>query len=190
MSDEKQNKIWFKRVVAGILLTFALGSFLFAYLKKDSIDTNLASVNPPQEISSQGMSLQGISSQGKSSQGILEKKTPQEGRYISIRYLHGAARCISCETIEKYANEAIRSAFSDELSKGKLTWSSVNVETSLTSYLIQKYELSSQSLILTEEGVPSPKKWKKLDKIWELLNNKNEFVLYIQNEIRTYMEEI
>lgn len=187
---DTKDKTILKRVATFVLLLFAVAGVVYA-IARENPATEAGRSDKVESASVQSGTTEGntsksaVNNEGTATTGVQEQKKT----YVLARYLHGNARCISCQTIEKYATEAITSAFKSELESGRLVWNKVNVETSLTYHLIREYQLSSQSLILTEEGTDSPKAWKKLDKIWELLGNKSAFITYVQEEIRSYLGE-
>lgn len=174
MTNEKIPKSALKRTIGGALVVLALVSIPIAFFKKQS-------------ESGATVSAAAVPNEGGASAGVSANTGVTQKPHVLVRYLHGSARCVSCQTIEAYANEAIRSAFSKEIESGKLVWSSVDVENHVSRHLIQEFQLSSQSIVLTDEGTKTPKSWKKLDKVWELLRDKTAFIEYVQKEIRAYM---
>jgi hypothetical protein len=122
----------------------------------------------------------------KASAKESEKK---ETRKFVAYYFHGTARCASCKAIEANSAEAINKGFEKELKDGTLEWKPVNVEEKGNEHFVQDYKLYTKSLILSEVRGGKQTEWKNLDKVWELLQDKEAFVKYVQEELRTFMAE-
>lgn len=110
-----------------------------------------------------------------------------QGTKVIAYYFHRTVRCVSCITIERYSAEAIENGFADELKDGRLEWRSVNVEEEGNEHFEEDFSLYTQSLVLVEVKNGTHTQWKNLEKIWELMNDKESFTKYVQNEIRTYI---
>lgn len=104
-------------------------------------------------------------------------------------YFHTTYRCVSCKKIEAYSKEAIETGFAEELKNGTLKFESVNIEEGENGHFIKDYQLYTKSLIICDLKDGKQVRWKNLNKVWELIRNKNEFVKYVQDEINTYLKE-
>ena len=102
-------------------------------------------------------------------------------------YFHTTYRCASCRSIEAYSREAIESAFADELKDGRLVWKVVNVEVKGNEHFVKDYQLFTKSVVLVDEVKGKQARWKNLDKVWELLGDKEEFQSYVTAETRAYL---
>ena len=103
-------------------------------------------------------------------------------------YFHGNRRCASCIKIEAYSREAIDSGFAEELKAGKLEWLVINTDEPENEHFIKDYQLYTKSLVLSNIENGKQTKWKNLDKVWELLRNKEGFLQYVQTETRAFLE--
>jgi hypothetical protein len=103
-------------------------------------------------------------------------------------YFHTTFRCSSCKKIEAYSREAIESGFAKELKEGKLQWCVINVDERTNRHFIQDYQLFSKSLVLVKMKDGKQAEWKNLMKVWQLLGNKEDFLRYVQGEVRSYLE--
>jgi len=102
-------------------------------------------------------------------------------------YFHTTYRCASCRAIEAYSYEAIEGAFAKELEDSSLVWKVVNVEVQGNEHYVEDYKLYTKSLILVNEVRGKPTQWKNLEKVWQLLRNKDKFLRYVQDETRAYL---
>jgi len=104
-------------------------------------------------------------------------------------YFHTTVRCASCRAIEAYSQEAIASAFAEEIKDGRLVWRVVNVEVPGNEHFIQDYQLYTKSLVIVHEVRGQPPEWKNLEKVWQLVQDKPRFLRYVQDEMRGYLKE-
>lgn len=108
---------------------------------------------------------------------------------IIAYYFHGTRRCVTCKKIEAYSKEAVETSFAKELEDGLLEFSSVNFDEEENKHFIDDYKLYTKSLVVCDYNKGKQIKWKNLEKVWEHVNNKDDFLKYVQNEIRAYLDE-
>jgi thioredoxin 1 len=96
-------------------------------------------------------------------------------------YLHWTVRCHSCLTIESTAQQALASAFADELAEGSLAWHAHNMERPEYSHLERAFELSTSSLVLARMNGDRVTEWKVLAKTWELVETPWDLETYVVN---------
>jgi hypothetical protein len=104
-------------------------------------------------------------------------------------YFHGNVRCATCRKIEAYADESIHSGFADALEAGSLIWSVVNVDEPENKHFIEDFQLVTRSVVLAEYQDGEVLRWKKLDKVWQLVRDKEGFTSYVQSETREFLGE-
>jgi hypothetical protein len=114
---------------------------------------------------------------------------PAHSQKINVYYFHTSYRCPSCNMIEGLTKEAITGEFSQELEKGTITFTSINVETDMNKHFIQKYKLVSKSIIISRVLDNKEKEWKNLDKIWFLLRDPDKYKQYVLDEIKKYQTD-
>lgn len=102
-------------------------------------------------------------------------------------YFHGDTRCPTCRTIEEYSHVAVQTAFAEELAENKLLWKVVNYEHPENRHFATEYEIVSPTVVLvrTEDGKLAD--WRNLDRVWELVGDRDAFAEYIQNETRSML---
>lgn len=110
------------------------------------------------------------------------------GRKVVVYYFHGTARCTTCRTIEAYAREAVEAGFADLLRDGAVEWRVVNVEEPESEHFVRDFQLASRSVVVAELEGGRTVRWENLPLIWELVGDKDEFMDYVQREVRAYTE--
>jgi len=104
-------------------------------------------------------------------------------------YFHGSFRCPTCMSMEKYSREAIDSNLKDAVALGRLEFKAVNVEDQGNEHFVNEYKLYTKTLILSLVKDGKEVKSKNLDKIWELVRNKQKFIDYVTSEIAGFMKD-
>jgi hypothetical protein len=99
-----------------------------------------------------------------------------------VTYFHGDVRCATCVKLEAYAKEAIETAFEKELADSTVVWRTVNYDVEENKHYINDYALYTKALVVSQVDGEVERAWKNLDKIWEKVGDKDEYVKYVQDE--------
>jgi hypothetical protein len=105
-------------------------------------------------------------------------------------YFHGNKRCRTCLTIEAYTKEAIEQGFPHPLESGDLEFRVINVEEPENEHFIDDFELTTRSVILSDQRGGVEERWKNLNLVWEYVGDKEAFIDYIQRETEEYLGEL
>jgi hypothetical protein len=54
----------------------------------------------------------------------------------------------------------------------------------VNEHFIKDYQLYTRSLVVVDES--NPKRFKNLDKVWQLVRDKPAFLKYVQDEVRAF----
>ena len=106
---------------------------------------------------------------------------------LVVYYAHGNTRCPTCRKIESQSHEAVTGGFAEELKSGELTWEIVNYEKPAGEHFIADYEVQMPVVVLVEMKNGKPGKWNRLDEVWGLVDEKDQFIAYVQKEIRAML---
>jgi len=115
--------------------------------------------------------------------------SPKMAPDVVAYYFHTTYRCVSCKKIEAYSREAIESGFAERLESGALKFESVNIDDARNKHFVKDYQLYTKSLVICDMDNGKQVEWKNLDKVWQLIRNKEEFIKYVQDEINAYLKE-
>ena len=77
---------------------------------------------------------------------------------IEVIYFYGKQRCATCIAMEKYAKEAIDSAFADKTKDGSIIFKSIDITTPDGERLADLFEVSSSSLYIVDNNPDKPEK--------------------------------
>jgi hypothetical protein len=113
---------------------------------------------------------------------------PPEAEHVVVAYyFHGTYRCSTCLRIEQYSREALEAGFPEGIESGRLEWYAVNVEEPQNEHFVEDYELTTRSLVLVEMEGGEQTRWKNLQRVWELVADREAFMAYVQQETRSYL---
>jgi len=106
---------------------------------------------------------------------------------VDVVYFHRANRCYSCVYAEEQTVYTLETYFSDELSNGKITFQSVNVQDESNIALIEKYgAYTSQLFISTITG--DAEHMEEVIEFWQFIGNDEGFSNLIRNKITSALE--
>jgi len=125
---------------------------------------------------------------GQSDACSVTEDTGCDTQYTAY-YFHTSKRCAACQRLESWSESAIKSHFQEELGSGELQWKTVNVEKEGNRHFVQDFKLYAQSLVITEQGDGETERWKNLEKVWQLLRDKEAYEDYVTGEIKAFMEK-
>jgi hypothetical protein len=111
------------------------------------------------------------------------------GKVVAF-YFHGNYRCSNCKKIEQYSREAIEKYFKEQLKTKRLVFDIINIDLPENKHFTEDYQLYTRSLIIAEFKDGKQVRWKNLTKVWNYLNDRDNFYEYVQLEIQKYLEHI
>ena len=110
-------------------------------------------------------------------------------RKLVVYYFGELPRCDTCLKLEGYAEEALRNGFPEELKSGLLQWRPVNVGEPAFAHFVKDYELFTKALVISDVRHGKEAKWKSLEKIWDLVDDKGAYIKYVQGEVAMALKE-
>lgn len=114
-----------------------------------------------------------------------EEKPPVK---VIAYYFHTTVRCPTCRSIETFSKEAVEKGFAAELKNGAVEWRPVNVQLPQNRHFVRQYRLFTRSLVLVKVRDGKHVEWRNLEKVWELVGKKTNFLAYVQSNVRDYLE--
>lgn len=96
----------------------------------------------------------------KQSEQTSEVVSELSGTGIEVIYFFGKQRCSTCVAMEKFAKEAVDSAFTDKSKDGTIIFKTVDITTPEGERLADLFEVSSSSLYIVNNN---PDKLEKVD---------------------------
>jgi len=167
-----------KTLITAALLVFAATSVVYLVVSESRGPVeNLADDTEPSVPTA-------VTSSDESSAG-----EEQAQHKVIAYYFHGSARCATCRAIEAYALEAVETGFPEQLQSATLEWQAINIDEPQNHHFVDRYELTTRSLVLAEMEGETLTRWTNLDRIWDLVTDPDAFIAYVQSETATFLGE-
>ena len=115
---------------------------------------------------------------------LSRRQAEAEPVSIAAYYFHGYARCMTCRKLEEYSHAAVTEGFPEDTRRGRMAFSAVNVEEPENAHFIQDYRLTNKTLIIQKQRGGKNLEWRNLNRIWELVGDRDAFLTYVQGEIK------
>jgi len=195
MKDESKMKT--KNIVSVILLIFVLASVIVFIAKEagktgEPAQTTGQKAVPPVITVKDKPARQNTTATPAGNIAADEPAGENTGarpeRKITVFYFRTNVRCRSCKLIESFSYEAIQAGFAEALENKSMEWQVVNVEEAGNEHYIKEYQLYTKSVVLVESEGSKELRWKNLEKVWNLLNDKNAFISYVQEEVKKFRD--
>lgn len=117
-------------------------------------------------------------------------KQSTQNRKVVAYYFHATIRCVTCKMIEDLSRVALISGFPEEIKNGRLEFKAVNIEEPANQHYLKDYQLITRSLVLVRFEGEKQEKWKTLERVWELVDKKEEFEKYVKEETKNFLTGI
>lgn len=162
-----------KTIVTVVLLLFVGVSLGYVVLRESGRDAATEPATPdPAAVASSG------------------EQAPAENVHTVIAYyFHGNFRCATCTRLEAYAKEAVETGFPEAMADDVLVWKPINVEEPANEHFVKDYQLTTRSVVLSHCIDGAEIGYVNLDRIWQLAGNKDAYLAYIQEAVRTMLED-
>ena len=108
----------------------------------------------------------------------------KSGDALVVYYFHGNVRCPSCLLLEELTRSTVEFYLGEEMKTGRISLKIINTDKPDNAHFTEDYDLSVQSVVLSQVQNGGEKSWKKLDRLWELLHDEEVLVEYMKGEIR------
>lgn len=103
---------------------------------------------------------------------------------VVVYYFHGNRRCPTCRAIEEYSHEVLL----PYIDNNEIIWEPINIDSVDNKHFIYDFNLVSSGPIIVEYNYGKVKRWLALDKVWQLVKNKEAFNKYINGKINDFLE--
>lgn len=111
-----------------------------------------------------------------------------EAKTAVVYYFYNNTRCSSCKTLEAYTREAVAAKLAAGYNGWKIEFRGLNVDEEPNEHFVQDYWLNSKSVVVQKFSGEKALKWAKLDKVWQLLGDKDAFINYVADETHKLLD--
>lgn len=163
-----------KQLITVVLLIFVAGSVAYMFGRQAGADKQT-----PPTIAIEKEQIEAAVAQ-------VDPIGPQAE--LVVYYFHGDIRCMTCEKLEGYARESLETDFADRMASGQILWKPVNVDKPENTHFVKDYELVTKSVILSRVKDGKEVEFKNLDRIWDLVGDKEQYTRYISEQVAGFLE--
>ena len=109
---------------------------------------------------------------------------PDDG--VIVYQFHRRFRCEACHTLEAAINETIKTHFSKELETGRLVFKVVDMDAEGNDHFAEDYDFFYNTVIVVDRENGKDARFKNLEEVWELVENKDTVVEFMRSHITEY----
>ena len=169
-----------KTIAAFVLLSFVIASIVYLVAKESK--RLPAAAEPSSGPAARAQATEDGTGSTSTRQSVVK------GHKVVAYYFHGNVRCVSCVRIETLSRKAVTEGFPEDIKSGRLEFREVNVDDPQNRHFIEKYQLSSQSLVIVEIRDGRQVRWQNMEKVWTLLNSEREFIPYVRDGVSGFLK--
>lgn len=107
---------------------------------------------------------------------------------LVVYYCHTDKRCVSCETLEWAARQAVERDFPEDLKAGRVAYRDINWQRRGNDTYQAKYSLAFSTIVLSKVRDGREQRHRKLDEVWQLLSDREALARHISAEIKAMLE--
>lgn len=103
-------------------------------------------------------------------------------------YFHRTVRCPTCRTISAYIEESVKAGFAAQLQDGSVKLTMIDFQDPKNQKFTQAYRITGPTLVIMDVKDGKVAAWKPAPKVWSLVGQKDQFIRYVQGEVRSYLQ--
>lgn len=106
-----------------------------------------------------------------------------KNRVIAM-YFHRTERCPTCRKMGSYSEEAVKTAFAEEIKKGQVAFYFIDYEDAKNARYTKAYDVSGPALIVAKIVDNKVASYRDLEEIWSHVGDKDKFFAYVQENVK------
>jgi hypothetical protein len=108
---------------------------------------------------------------------------------IVVMYFHRTVRCPTCRKMGGYAEEAVKKGFAKQIKAGKVEFHFIDFQDKENEALTKGYQVSGPTLIVARVAKNKVQEHKSLTEMWDKVGDKDDFVKYVQDNVKSYQKD-
>lgn len=104
---------------------------------------------------------------------------------VNVYYMHATFRCVTCNTIEKLTKQLLDSKYKKQMRDGSVMFSEVNFQKN--ELLARQFDVLASCVVVAGTKGGKITSFQRLDKVWELAGNPDEFNAYLSKAIDGFL---
>ena len=117
-----------------------------------------------------------------------QKNNPSEST-VMVYYFHRTARCPTCLSIEASVAQVIRDNFPQQLNDGRVIWMPFNLDDPGGDEFRREFDITTNTLVVVRRVDSDLVEFEKLDKVWQLLGDPDQFSEYVTQRIDKFLND-
>ena len=103
---------------------------------------------------------------------------------VIAMYFHRTQRCPTCLKMGSYSEEAVKTAFADEVKKGQVAFYFIDFQDPKNSRYATAYNVNGPALIVAKISDNKVASYSNLEEIWSKVGDKPAFLRYVQEGVK------
>jgi len=108
---------------------------------------------------------------------------------VVAMYFHRTERCPTCRKMGSYSEEAVKTAFADEIKEGKVAFYYIDFQAAKNARYVNAYGITGPTLIVAKISDNKVVSHRNLENIWEHVRDKPAFLQYVQENVKAALGE-
>ncbi len=158
-----------RNTITALLLIFALGSLAYVFLSPKEQPGIIPSPSRPTHDTTIA----------------VESVKPD----FAVYFFYNDIYCSTCEKLENYALETIKTTYADELTAGTMQWKTLDMRTPENKQYVEEFGLYSKSIVLIAFKDGQIHRFNNLEDIWDKVGDKELYITYIKDSLDTFINE-
>lgn len=127
---------------------------------------------------------------GMASEAIAaEQPAAAPAHQVIACYFHRTVRCPTCQKISAYIEESVNAGYAQQIKDGGVKVVMIDFQDAKNQNFTKAYRITGPTLVLMNVKDGKVAEWKAAPKVWSLVGQKDQFVKYVQGEVRSYLDE-
>jgi thiol-disulfide isomerase/thioredoxin len=103
---------------------------------------------------------------------------------VVAMYFHRTERCPTCRKMGSYSEEAVKTAFAEEIKKGQVAFYFIDYEDAKNARYTKAYDISGPALIVAKISGNKVASYRNLEEIWSNVGDKVAFLRYVEENVK------
>lgn len=103
---------------------------------------------------------------------------------VVAMYFHRTERCPTCRKMGSYSEEAVKTAFAEELKKGGVAFYFIDFQDEKNARYTKAYAINGPALIVAKIADNKVASFRNLEDIWSKVDDKAAFLRYVQENVK------
>jgi len=108
---------------------------------------------------------------------------------VMVYYFHRTARCFTCRSIEANAAQVIKDNFPQQIADGRLVWMPFNLDDPGGKEFEKEFDIAGSTLVVARTTDDNRVQYKKLEEVWQLIDDPEGFSEYVTDEINAFLKD-